>query len=123
MTDILKLGVSDLLESYRALRAVDLALPTFFCLWLVILLMPLRGIDRRDPYGGAMYMLYLAASGVALIFALPRKYVATSPSLAVQLVAVICIILAAALRWYYGRDPSDETIRKLKAESEEASRG
>lgn len=104
MGNFLTLGMRDLVESYQAVRAVDLALPTFLGLWLVMLLMPLKGIDRRDPYGGMMYTLYLTASGVALIFALPRKYLATSPTFEVQFLAVTCMILLAALRWYLGKD-------------------
>ena len=104
MGNFITLGLRDLIESYQAVRAVDLALPTFLGLWLVILLMPLRGIDRRDLYGGMMYTLYLTASGVALVFALPRKYLATSPTFEVQLLAVTCMILLAGLRWYLGKD-------------------
>jgi hypothetical protein len=102
MWEQLSLAVKDIYESYATIRAVDVAQPSFIALWMVILFTPLIGIDRRDKYCSMMYVAYLAGAGVALIFALPRQYIEQSSTLSGQLAGTVMMMIAAAVRWYYG---------------------
>jgi len=92
---------NDIRESWELLQAVDFALPSFACLWLLIVLLPLKGMDRRDPISGAMYTMFCMAAGVALMFALPQRYI-PNPSLGVQVVGVMLMGFAGAFRWTRG---------------------
>ena len=90
----------------------DLALPTYFVLWLAILFTPLVGVDRRDPFAAMVYVLFCVAAGVTLIFALPQNY--TPPS-SVQFVigATLSMSGISAFRWYY-RDEYKISVQMLK---------
>lgn len=80
--------------------AVDLARPTYFILWMVILFLPLIGIDRRDPIAGLVYVLYCVAAGVTLVIILPEKY-SDVLSLKTQFNLVMAMIFCASFRWFY----------------------
>lgn len=109
--------IHDLAESIRLIRPVDLAQPTFMCLWLLILATPLRGIDRRDPFCGMMYVAFTSGAGVALIFALPQEYVSTNLGIPQQFLSVVAMMSVAAIRWWYKSDPRR---RAKQAETQEA---
>ena len=64
--------VYDLKNMITSLEPVDFAQPSFVAMWVFIVMLPLIGIDRRDPIAGLVYILFCVAAGVALIFALPR---------------------------------------------------
>lgn len=92
---------SDLRDAILLTELVDLTLPMFFGLWLVILFMPLIGIDRRDPNAGAVFVLYCVASGAALVFALPQQFL-PHQSFETQAIALFCMACAATVRWSVG---------------------
>ena len=100
MPDWLILLLIDLEDVAIEVRASELARPSMFALWLLILFMPIIGVDRRDVISGAMYVLYCMAAGAAMVFALPQELAGeTSP--ATPHIVVSCMGAAAALRWVF----------------------
>ena len=93
--------LNDIKVSRELLQAVDFALPSFICLWFMIVLLPLKGMDRRDPIAGAVYTMFCMGAGVVLMFALPKEYI-PNPSLGVQVISVFLMGVVAAFRWGYG---------------------
>lgn len=51
----------------------DFALPGAIILWLILLLWPLTGVDRRDPISGFTYAVYQLACGVVLLLAIGNR--------------------------------------------------
>jgi len=108
--------LEDVRVSWGEVQAIDFALPTFIGLWCLIVFLPLRGMDRRDPMSGAVYTMFCMGAGVCLMFALSKEYVA-NPTFGVQLISVSLMGLVAAVRWGYGSNnvlsqeetPSPET--------------
>ena len=92
---------NDIKVAWELLQAVDFALPSFICLWFMLILLPLKGMDRRDPIAGAVYTMFCMGAGVSLMFALPKAYI-PNPSLGVQVVSVFLMGSVAAFRWGYG---------------------
>ncbi len=123
MWDQVVRAVYDVYESYLAIRAVDLAIPTFIGLWLLILALPLAGIDRRDPFSGLMYIIYLGATGVALVFALPSQYVEVEATPGNQVLSVATMMMIAAFRWWYHDDSPKEIEDKSASQAKEKDRG
>lgn len=69
-------------------------------LWILILLIPLKGINRRDPISGMMYSLFCTAAGTALLIAIPQKYALDMP-LRSQLNLILFMSVFSALRWSF----------------------
>ena len=95
----------DLKNAWYSLEPVDFATPSFVGLWILILLLPLIGIDRRDPIAGAVYMLFLTGAGVALVFALPQKFTSSGGS-NIQLATVFVMAAVSGFRWFNGANPN-----------------
>ena len=66
--------------------------------WLVLLRMPLSGIDRRDQTAGLTYALFMCFSGTILILAVgqPRDMFS---GILTHLIVVLLIFGAAKPRW------------------------
>ena len=94
----------DLKNAWDSLEPVDFAMPSFIGLWIIILFMPLFGIDRRDPIAGLMYVLFCSGAGVALVFALPQNY-APPRTMNLQITTVLFMGGVSAFRWFYGANP------------------
>ncbi|MFY7928448.1 MAG: hypothetical protein ACOVS5_06225, partial [Oligoflexus sp.] len=62
----------DFLGVFAGMALKDFALPIAFLLWLFILYIPLKGIDRRDVVAGLLYTLYCVTSGIVIFFAIPN---------------------------------------------------
>ena len=103
----------DIKESFLLWDLKDLALPTYFALWLVILFSPLVGVDRRDPYAAMVYVLFCVAAGVTLIFALPQRF--TPPhSINFVIGALLSMAGISAFRWYY-RNEYKVAVQRLRS--------
>ena len=102
MPDWLLIIWSDLKDSILAFTVRDLTRPSFFGLWLVILLMPLIGVDRRDPVAGMVYVVFALGAGAALVFALPKDLV-DEPSIQTIFWSMVLMGIASSVRWVWGR--------------------
>lgn len=103
---------SDIKNSILSVETNDLARPSFFALWIAIVALPLRGIDRRDPIAGLVYILYCMAAGAALLYALPQYYI-QPPSLKAMNVTVCVMGIVAGVRWFYGAQPPQRITGNL----------
>lgn len=110
----LRFILQDILGNIMSIEFADVARPGFFCLWLICICTPLRGVDRRDRICGGVYSLFMAAAGVALLIALPQRWVGQGETLVNQLVMVIFMASAAFLRWEFGKD-GFKAVEVLKA--------
>ena len=110
----------DLKNAWDSLEPVDFAMPSFIGLWIAILLMPLIGIDRRDPIAGLMYVLFCSGAGVALVFALPQKY-APPRTINLQITTVFFMGAVSAFRWFYGANPDalEEQRKQMELKDKE----
>ena len=97
-------GMDETINAMIDLPPKDLALIAGLGLWLFMLAMPLRGIDRRDTATGFTYALFMTAAGVVLILAMPdgQRILAHSRQ---QLTAAISMSSLAILRWAARRRP------------------
>ena len=101
MPNWMQLLLKDILDAIFGLRPVDFAFGTFITMWLIILFMPLIGVDRRDPIAGMVFSLYCVASGAALVFALPQELMGETDLKTIN-ITLSCMAIAAAVRWVGG---------------------
>lgn len=108
--------IKDFIGNLMDFEFVDIARPGFFLLWLICLCTPLRGVDRRDRMCGSVYCLFMASAGVALLIALPQRWVSQSMTLLSQMVMVIFMSVGAFIRWELGKDgfKAVETFKDAK---------
>lgn len=97
--------ILDIKMSWQLLQAIDFALPSFICMWFLILLTPLHGMDRRDPIAGSVYTLFCMGAGVCLMFAIPKAYIEL-PSLTTQIVSISAMASISAFRWFFTSERS-----------------
>jgi hypothetical protein len=101
--DVLAVGFST--------EIIDFAWPMFFALWLVLLWIPLIGIDRRDHVCAMVYVMYLMGAAAMFMFALPEQFMEPMSFLHMNGVLVLVGVVAAA-RWYYWR-PNSTLVKEV----------
>ena len=94
----------DSYEAFQTLEVKDLAIPTFAGLWVLTLLIPLTGINKRDIATAAAYVAYLTASAIALLFILPSQYIYLDINTISQAFTLIAVAIVATLRWWFRDD-------------------
>lgn len=100
MSDWILFTIRDFHRGVSELQPSDLAQPVGVLLWLIILAVPLRDVDRRDINGFLVYCLCSLATGVTLCFALTEEF--TPQLTASTLVSTsLVFVLFAALRWLF----------------------
>lgn len=106
----------DILAIFMGLEGKDLAIPVS-CLALIILfIMPLKLIDRRDVICGLMYVLYCVSAGTILFFGV--QGVEDGLTAIGAHLAFTCLLgAAAAYRWFH----SANDIKVSRATSEGSS--
>lgn len=63
----------DLFTTYEQMSILDFRFALQFGMWLIILFIPLHGIDRRDYLTSATYCLFLMMCAGILLFAIPQS--------------------------------------------------
>ena len=91
-------------EAYTTLEVRDLAVPTFAGLWVLTLLIPLTGINKRDAATASAYVVYLASSAVILLFILPSQYIKLDLTISSQLLTLVALSIVTVLRWWFRDD-------------------
>lgn len=97
-------SIFDIYEAYSTLKIKDLALPTFAGLWVLTLLIPLTGINKRDLATAATYLAYLISSAVILLLILPSQYISLDITMTSQLLTLIALGCIAVARWWFRED-------------------
>ena len=100
----------DLHDAWAAIEPVDFAKPSFIGLWLILLLTPLKGVDRRDLLAALVYTLFCMASAVILVFILPETFSPPEPMLNIFATTVFLSLLAFA-RWNFRVHPVKDFVK------------
>jgi len=106
-------------DAWRESRFTAFVRPCAVLLWLLILSLPLNGMDRSDRIAGAVFTVFYTAVGVAIILAVPNSLLGTPP-LFEQTVYVFFFVIISAARWEAGAQRFAPVPRSVKAP---ASRG
>lgn len=99
MWDTLFILFDDLKRATLDVSTGELVRPIFFGLWLFILFMPLKNIDRRDPIAGLMFTFYCVGAGAALMIALPQ-HVLPDFEFKTSFIILLSMGTAAFCRWF-----------------------
>jgi hypothetical protein len=91
-------SIEDIVDAFASMSAQEWSVVVGSVMWLVLLWMPLRGIDRRDRIAGATYALWLGTAGFILILAVPRKMSASSYS-SDHFFLLLALAAIAFIRW------------------------
>ena len=116
----------DVILWFYSIKLADFAYPSYIFLWLVILYLPLHGIDCADPIAGLVYVLYCIGSGATLFFALPGEFAKTS-DLPIHFGTLLVMGLAAAYRWFHKnsqsltREEHEEELKRQKGVTDGSS--
>lgn len=97
-------STTELLRAFTMLSVEEVLMAAAASLWLVILCLPLSGVDRRDHIAGLTYVLFCISAGVMLTIALPGRFgnFSDAPH---HLEAIALFAFVAAVRWMWRRRP------------------
>jgi len=95
----LQLLWSDIKASADGITFVDLSQFGFMGLWVIILLMPLKGVDQRDPLACLVYTVFIVACAATLMFALPALLAKDESSFKDQFLTLMIVAALAVIRW------------------------
>ena len=116
----------DFVIALYSITPKDFAYPSYILLWMVILYLPLHGIDCADPVAGMVYVLYCIGSGATLFFALPNEFNSLE-DLGIHFGTLLAMGIAGAYRWGHKnsqtltRAEHEEEVRKHKGISNDSS--
>lgn len=99
MWDWLIIFLDDFKKATLEINLNELVRPGFFILWLIILAMPLKDVDRRDPVAGLMYVLFSTFAGACLMFSIPQHIVDDLEPKAV-LIGTLIMGTISCCRWF-----------------------
>ena len=102
-------SLGDTFKAFGDIAAADWMMLFGGMLWLIILRLSLRQIDRRDHQTGLTYIFFMTAAGVTLMVALPSRFRASAGFSKTQLVMCLLLLIVAAIRWYLQPSASPQT--------------
>lgn len=94
---------SDFMVSLAELSVKDFYDPAAVMLWLILLFLPLTGVERRNRVAAMTYMLYAASVAILLILAIPQN----DPNLSAfptHIAYVLAFVTVTLYRWYNRHD-------------------
>ena len=94
----------DLIALFKGIHQDDLAIPALFLGWIVILSLPMTGIDRRDPIAALTYVGVVTSLGVLLTQIAPTLYMERQSNLAHDLLSALMMGGVGSGRWFIGRN-------------------
>ena len=97
--DVLWLTLQDTLDLLKATQVRDLMTPFFAAFWLIILIMPLYRVDRRDWVTFLVYALYMLAAGATLLIVIPSLLVEETFSASKYFMFILCLLALITGRW------------------------
>ncbi len=102
MPEWLSLLQSDLKIWLTHLELSDMTRPVLFGFLGILLLLPLKGVDRRDYFAGLDFIAFLAAATVILLFALPQSFGTQTSDWGTLLTTLFVVAVLGAARWVIG---------------------
>jgi hypothetical protein len=120
MRDWLEFIQSDALAIFAELSTKDLQYPFALILWIILVSLPLHGVDRRDHIAGMSYTLYCTATAIVLFLALPGSFTDFT-EIGIHIAFVSFFVGVTSYRWFHSNDTliivSDgKTSKKKKQE-------
>ncbi|MGE0172920.1 MAG: hypothetical protein AB7T49_09050 [Oligoflexales bacterium] len=92
--------INDIRDLVSTLTFWDMLPYSMTALWVLVLCVPLTGIDKRDVFSGMGYAVFCMTAGIILIFTLHSKY--SLPSTIGNVINVGVLLLGiSAFRWTY----------------------
>ena len=91
-------SLSDVAAVVKDFTVTEMTTLVSVVLWLVVMAMPLTGIDRRDNITGITYLLYAAGSGIMLTVVIPGKFVHWDDAIW-QIASLLGLLAVASIRW------------------------
>jgi hypothetical protein len=117
MRDWLEFIQTDALAIFAELSTMDLQYPFALILWIVLVSLPLHGVDRRDHIAGMSYTLYCTATAIVLFLALPGNFTDFA-EIGIHIAFVSFFVGVTSYRWFHSNDTliivSDGTTGKKK---------
>jgi hypothetical protein len=89
----------DIVAMFTNVSVIAMMRPALFGLWCLIVIMPLKGADRRDVLACAVYSVFLTAAAAVLIFALPNFLLKEQTTLNDQFITLMIIAALGSIRW------------------------
>jgi len=112
-------SLGDTLKAFGDIAPADWMMLFGGLLWLIILKLSLRQIDRRDHQTGLTYIFFMTAAGVTLMIALPSRFRTTTDFSKTQVVLCLLLLIIAAMRWFMqpsaGQQISMQTLARAAA--------
>ena len=89
----------DIREILSGITMLEISRQGLFALWLLILFLPLKGVDRRDMLACLVYTMFLGAAAATLFYAIPKALVEEQASFREQLITLGMVFVFGIIRW------------------------
>jgi hypothetical protein len=103
MRDWLEFIQKDVLAIFAELSMKDLQYPFALILWIILVSMPLHGVDRRDHIAGMSYTLYCTATAIVLFLALPGSFMELA-DIGFHIAFMSFFVGVTSYRWFHSND-------------------
>ncbi len=103
MKDWLEFIQKDLLAIFAEFSMKDLQYPFALILWIILVSLPLHGVDRRDHIAGMSYTLYCTATAIVLFLALPGSFLELG-DIGFHIAFVSFFVGVTSYRWFHSND-------------------
>ena len=88
----------EIADSFANMTVQEVSVLVGAGLWVLLLCMPLKNIDRRDNTTAVTYIFWMIAVGIVLIMALPNTMFGIMRS-GDQLLLIFALACLASIRW------------------------
>ena len=103
MRDWLEFIQNDVLAIFAELSMKDLQYPFALILWIILISLPLHGVDRRDHIAGMSYTLYCTVTAIVLFLALPGNFMGLA-DIGFHIAFVSFFVGVTSYRWFHSND-------------------
>jgi hypothetical protein len=103
MKDWFEFVRSDALAIFAELTLKDFQYPFALILWIILISLPLHGVERRDHIAGISYTLYCTSTAIVLFLALPGSFKEFT-DIGVHIAFVSFFIGVTSYRWFHSND-------------------
>jgi hypothetical protein len=93
----------DALAIFAELSVKDLQYPFALILWIILISLPLHGVERRDHIAGMTYTLYCTSTATILFLALPGSFT-DYKDIGFHIAFVSFFVGATSYRWFHSND-------------------
>lgn len=110
--------LDEVLKAFFDVAVADLAGLAGGVLWLIVIALSLKTIDRRDNMAGASYVLFMTGAGVAMVIAIPARLKHAYDLSLRHLMITSALATIAAARWVIRPGPPTRIVPTSLADEE-----